>query len=163
MTCVPSGTPNSSIGLDADSYYSNWTGDYPNSVCVHPYLCSCAPYYAKYQCEANGRETLLSQNSAECCSRCPAIATKPGLTVIEVTVNPPSCTVGDTVSITAHVSNTGTAAGSATVTFKYDDGTVIGTPQSTGVINVNTTVATFPIVVTASTSTGIFNVCATLS
>jgi len=153
LTCNPSGGSADGI-VDFNAPYSQtWT---PAGQCIQPYQCNCSPgSYAKYACHPNGSSSLVMVNHPDCCVFC-GVNTAPAgapptvlppsaaFAVVDVTVTPSQCTVGESVTATAHVQNSGTAAAAATVQFYWDDGTEFDYPVTTGVINVNTTVATPP-------------------
>jgi PKD repeat protein len=136
-------------------YERIWSGTWPNAVCRQPYTCTCDPYYAKYQCLPNGSETLISQNHPDCCALCnfnnapvgtpPTVLNLPNFVVTSVSVTPSTtCYSGEYIQIVASVSNTGSVAAAATVTFYWDDGTAFDLERTTPVINVNSTQNTPP-------------------
>ena len=152
LTCNPAGGSAVGIGSWGDSYYENWN---PDKSCVHPYLCGCGHANAKYQCYPGGGAKLIMQNHPDCCVFCgidtsvvgsppTVLPPAPIFEVILVTVTPPTCGIGDYISVVAHVKNSGNAAGAATVTLYWDNGQVFSNSRTTSIINVNSTVATPP-------------------
>jgi len=151
-TCNPAGGSAVGIGDWGDSYYENWN---PDKSCVHQYLCmGCDRFRAKYQCNPGGSATLIMQNHPDCCVFCgvdestpgelPTLPPSPKFEVVLVTVTPPMCSIGDQITVIAHVKNVGTAAGSASVQFYWDNGEPFSLRRTTGIIDVNTTVAAPP-------------------
>jgi hypothetical protein len=160
MPCDASGGSPIGIGYSPDVSSKNWDGA---GNCINPYLCICSPFYAKYRCDANGSATKIANNSPDCCAYCNIHHPEPvaKLTLVDVVISPPTCTVDELVTITAHVSNSGTAAGSAKIKFYWSDGTVIGETIATPSIGVNTTIAATPVSVIA-TKDGTLSICAEL-
>ena len=152
-TCNPAGGSAVGIGDSADTFYENWN---PDGSCVHEYTCAaCGRFNAKYRCLPGGGELLIMQNHPDCCVFCgidesvpgelpPVLPPAPIFEVVEVTITPPSCSIGDYISVTAHVKNSGNTAGAATVTLYWNNGEIFSNSRVTGIINVNTTVATPP-------------------
>ena len=158
--CNPAGGNAAGIGNKADPYLSNWTSTpYPNSTCVHPYLCMCdtkGGHYSKYSCQPNGSATLISDNHPDCCVYCnvntappdapPVIIPSSVFTVVDVTISPSTAFVGEQITATVHISNTGNAAGTARVNLYWADGTPLSSPVTTDVINVNSTITAPPVI-----------------
>jgi len=154
-TCNPSGGSAVGIGSWGDSYYENSN---PDKSCVHPYLCmgcQAGGFHAKYQCNPGGSATLIMQNHPDCCVFCGVDESTPGapptvmppaaiFEVISLDITPPACGIGDYISVVAHVKNSGNAAAAATVTLYWNNGEPFSLSRTTGLINVNTTVATPP-------------------
>lgn len=153
-TCNPSGGNIAGIINATAPSSDKWTGEYPNLQCAFPYTCFCGGNYPKYQCLPNGASMLISENHPDCCKFCgvntappgapPTVIDAPVFEVIDVVISPPTSYIGEYITVVAHVKNTGNLAGAATVTFYWDDGTVFDLPRTTGVINVNNTLATPP-------------------
>jgi PKD repeat protein len=175
--CNPAGGNKANIGNKADPYLKNWTDvPYPGSQCIYPNLCLCdyeGGHYAKYSCQPNGSATLISDNHPDCCVYCgvntappdapPTVPPVPNFTVVDVVITPPTAYVGEYISVVAHISNSGVAAGTASVMFYWDDGTPLDVPRVTGVINVNTTVATPPAAGYVPKTAGTYKLCAVVS
>lgn len=161
LVCNSAGGNTAGVVLDyisgetsAQQYARVWSGNYPNAICKQPYTCTCAPYYAKYQCLPNGSETLISQNHPDCCKICgltpltgvpPTVLNIPNFQVLSVSITPSTtCYSGEYIQAVAAVQNTGGAAGAASVTFYLDDGTAFDLARTTSVIDVNSTQNTPP-------------------
>ena len=168
LTCNPAGGSAVGIGDWGASYYENWN---PDRSCIHPYLCmNCGGYNAKYLCQPGGSALLISQNHPDCCVYCGVDTSAPGdiptvlppapiFEVVDITIDPPSCSLGDTIRVTAHVKNSGNAAGAATVTIYWNNGTIFSNARTTDIINVNTTVAAPPVIGSAPVE-GYLKLCA---
>lgn len=168
-SCDPALGNTTGIALYNDPYASKWAGAYPNATCIKPYLCMCAPSYTKYQCLPNGGAIKISDMHADCCKFCgkestgevvPHVAA-PNFKIIGVDVTQISPNPGDIITAVAQVSNTGDAAGAATIVFTWNDGTPFGAKVTTGIINVNNTVNA-PAVKAKAPATGIYNLCASV-
>lgn len=168
LTCNPAGGNVTGIVDMNASYYERYT---PDGQCVQPYQCNCYPgSYAKYACRPGGAASLIMVNHPDCCKFCAVDTSAPGdqptvlppapvFEVVDITVSPSTCNIGDIVTAIAHVKNTGNAAGAATVAFYWDNGTTFDLPRTTGVINVNTTVPTPPAMGQAPAE-GMLKICA---
>jgi len=136
--------------------------------CRQPYTCLCTDkYVAKYQCNPGGSESLIQMNHPDCCKFCgvqtgtvPHVSS-PNFVITGVDITPTSVNPGDLITAVAHVSNTGDAAGAATVMFTWNNGQTFGQRVTTGIINVNSTVNA-PAVRAAAPTTGTYNLCATI-
>ena len=167
-TCNPAGGSAEGIGDWGASYYETWN---PDGSCVHPYLCmNCGGYNAKYRCVPGGSALLIMQNHPDCCVFCGVDTSTPGSTptilppaasfeIVAVTIDPPACSIGDTIRATAHVKNVGNAAGAAVVTMYWNDGSMFSSARTTETINVNTTVAAPPVIGVAPVN-GYLKLCA---
>lgn len=152
--CDPTkGNPAGIVAYSAP-YADKWSGAYPNSICIQPYLCMCAPTYTKYRCEPNGSATKIWEQHADCCAFCGAPPIPPGtpepvvympvFEIISVDVTPVNPGRTELITAIAHVKNTGNAAGSATVIFYWENGIALDLPRTTEQISVNTTLMTPP-------------------
>jgi PKD repeat protein len=158
------------IIIDSASYLDKWylLPDGRLGACKQPYTCLCTPKYStKYQCNAGGSEVKIQDNHPDCCKFCgmqtgtvPHVAA-PLFEIVSVTVTPTtSPKPGDLITAVASVSNKGDAAGAATISFTFNDGTYLGIGHiTTGIINVNSTVNSPPLSGKAP-ATGTYNLCA---
>lgn len=167
-TCNPAGGNTDGIVDMNASTYERFT---PAGACVQPYQCMCAPgSYAKYQCTPGFGAILIMVNHPDCCKFCGVDTSAPGDTptvlppapvfeIVDITVSPSTCNIGDIVTAIAHVKNTGNAAGAATVTFYWDNGRALDLSRTTDVIYVNMTVPTPPAMGQAPAE-GMLKICA---
>jgi hypothetical protein len=160
MVCNPTGGSITGLGWQQSPYATNWGAQ---GNCLFQYVCNCGyPQKAKYRCDSGGSTTKVVNDSPDCCLFCNTYHPDPApiFSIATIDINPASCSIGDIVTITAHVSNSGTAAGTSEVSFYWSSsGAQIGQTITTPSINVNTTVAATPIVV-AATASGTFSICA---